>query len=187
MATFDPVAATALLVISAACTEYAALRDSRSKKREAELRRAISYLDRHIASLEKLDDDATPSYILEMALIVHRFVTDPDIPDVVRQWIKEDDLDTKIDESHDIAWDQILAAVRKKRPDLAVAFIDCIVSGTLSFVHRWPSCAKAFPMLVADIATHPSQEIEKMDHIRKIKQKNHSELNPPNSSVLAGA
>lgn len=155
------VAALAIVSVAVCAAIAAAERARRSRHREEQLSRAIEMLKMHYANLEKLDDDDTPSSVLDLALTFSKIIHDPRTPYAITELLKEDSNFFESEQKESVS-SKVFLALERRRPDLAKAFALSAMSGTLAFIQRRPDCEKAFEPMLLRIGSAPGEETERV-------------------------
>jgi hypothetical protein len=160
------------------------------RRREEELCEAVDLLRVHIEAMERLDDDETPTSLLDFAVELGDLLHDPDNHESVMLAIRmrrehlrspvptPPHISDEVDEIHaDYQW------ALKARPDIATAFIQCIFTGILSFERRWPECAGHFGRHLTNLVTSPVAEAQRI--VRQAKESRPVNSMPPIGAVPA--
>ncbi len=156
--------------------------------REIELQEAINLLRLHCESLEALDDEATPLGLLEFALELNQTLHDlPSRPLAIaaakRQRARNQKMPSEAEQQHADRIFEEYKALLKVRPDLATAFIRCLVSGVLSFEIRWPECAIMLDRHLSRIVASPVDEARRCIEVAQGRRKGFSTPVPFNAAV----
>lgn len=133
-------------------------RSYRARRREADLREAIALLQMHYDALDALDDDETPTPMLELALDWNRIIHDPGSPALIaanREMLADT---ARPKHRPKTALSEAMEGLHQKRPDLVEAFIRSMLSGIEAFILRHPDCRPALNHLLLDLASAPAEE-----------------------------
>jgi hypothetical protein len=137
----------------------------RSRQKEYQLMVAVRSLRQHYAAMRILDDQQTPSELLDIALKMSRIIHDPKAPLAIEAALLVGDHRFEPSGVDDAERKMLSEAFRQtitKRPDLAAAFVSAMASAMAAFIARWPKCEPAFgPVLVA-LAAHPAEEAQRL-------------------------
>ncbi|UYW34480.1 hypothetical protein [Methylorubrum extorquens] len=165
----DPTILSSLMLTISLGTGFLALdaRRDRHRAREVELQEAISLLKLHCDTLERLDDDDMPDDLLGLVVDLNIVLHDPDACRQTRALILDEDARAESRErnSTGVSADVEIEAFRElmgRRSDLAIAFMQCLVSGLLAFEKRWPECAGKIAPGLPRIIVSPVEEAHRV-------------------------
>lgn len=176
----------ATLSLAVAGTLIIKRRQTRTRKRTAQLIEVRSTLQRHYDSLERfLEDAGAPPKMKDFLLLFSDAISDKEFAiQMAIDLCAEDSALTKRKDSRHEVWAD-LAALAKHRPDLADEFNAVVATGIVALLTRWPETAEMLDQLLSRILATPSLEARLATKAVQIERKKFTDGLGLNGSPVA--